>query len=85
MYVIFDIERTFDERVCRSEQDIRDTITGADLVPGHFIVVEFDTADGTSRDVTADFVTDEDDGDADDAFGIPAPDSLRRWHEGRVL
>lgn len=23
--------------------------------------------------------------DEDDASGIPSPDSLRRWHEGRVL
>lgn len=58
-YVIFDVERSFDERICRSSQDVRDTITGADLNRSHFIVVEFDTAEGSCRDVTSDFVAEE--------------------------
>ena len=43
-YVIFDIERTFDERVCRTAQDVRDFINGADLSRSHFKVLELDDA-----------------------------------------
>lgn len=44
-------------------------------------VVEFNPVEGWSRDVTADF------DDEDDEFEVAGehPDSLRRWHEGRVL
>lgn len=59
MFILYDIERSFDERVCRSSQDVRDTISGADLNRSHFIVVEFDTAEGSCRDVTSDFVAEE--------------------------
>ena len=43
-YVIFDIERTFDERVCHTAQDVRDFINGADLARSHFKVLELDDA-----------------------------------------
>lgn len=59
MFILYDVERSFDERVCRSSQDVRDTISGADLNRSHFIVVEFDTAEGRCRDVTSDFVPEE--------------------------
>lgn len=58
-YLIYDIERSFDERVCRNEQDVRDTINGADLSRSHFIVVEFDTDEGRCRDVTDLFQAEE--------------------------
>lgn len=48
-----------------------------------YTVIRFNAVDGTCRDVTHEFVIDED--EAEDAFGVPSPDSLRRWHEGRVL
>lgn len=60
MYLIYDTERTFDEKVCRHEQDVRDTIHGMDLARSHFIVVEFDTGEGRCRDVTSDFVSEDD-------------------------
>lgn len=58
-YLVYDVERTFDERVCRTSQDVRDFIHGADLARSHFIVVEFDTSDGRCRDVTDLFVVEE--------------------------
>ena len=48
-----------------------------------FTVIRFNVAEGTCRDVTDEFLADED--EADDVSGIPSPESLRRWHEGRVL
>jgi hypothetical protein len=60
-YLIYDAERSFDERVCRNEQDVRDTINGADLSRSHFIVVEFDTEEGRCRDVTDLFAAEEPD------------------------
>lgn len=56
-YLIYDRERTFDEKICHSEQDVRATISGADL--SHFTVVEFDTAEGRCRDVSDLFLADE--------------------------
>jgi hypothetical protein len=58
-FVIYDVERSFDERVCRSEQDVRDFIRGADLSRSHFIVVEFDTEEGWCRYVTDLFTVEE--------------------------
>ncbi|GAA2867130.1 hypothetical protein GGQ99_001332 [Aminobacter niigataensis] len=46
-----------------------------------FSVIRFNVVEGTCRDVTDEFLADE----AEDAFGIPSPAGLRRWHEGRVL
>ncbi|TIR87389.1 MAG: hypothetical protein E5X05_01455 [Mesorhizobium sp.] len=59
MFTIFDIERSFDERVFRNFQDVRDFIVGADLGRTKFIVVEFDTAQGWCRDITDLFIEPE--------------------------
>jgi hypothetical protein len=58
-FVVYDVERSFDEKVCRSEQGVRDFIHGADLSRSHFIVVEFDTEEGRCRDVTDLFTIEE--------------------------
>lgn len=47
------------------------------------VVIEFNTVEGWSRDVTLDFLPDDD--DEDDARGIPSPASLLREYHGRVL
>lgn len=61
MFAVFDIERSFDERICRTAREVTDFIAGANLTRSHFIVAEFDTADGWSRDVTDLFTADEPD------------------------
>lgn len=59
LFLIYDTERSFDERVCRDAADVRDTIKGADLAIHHFTVLEIDASEGTSRDVTSDFWPEE--------------------------
>ena len=63
MFLIFDIERSFDEHVCRSEDDVRQFIKDVDAQ--HFCVVQFFLDEGNCRDVTADFVPDEPDDEAE--------------------
>ena len=54
-YLVWDIERSFDERVCLSAQDVRDFIHGADLSRSHFKVLKLDDA----PDVTDQFIVPE--------------------------
>lgn len=81
MFLIFDIERSFDEHVCHSEDDVRQFIKDVDAQ--NFRVVQFFLDEGNCRDVTADFVPDED--DEPSAIDIPSPDELYRQHMARVL
>lgn len=67
--------------VSRNRADIEHEIASA-ACP--FRVIWFNAHEGWSRDVSDEFGPSDDDED-DDAAGIPSPDSLRRWHEGRAL
>lgn len=66
--------------VSRNRADIEHEIASAAC---EFRVIWFNAAEGWSRDVSDEFGAQDD--DEDDAHGIPSPESLRRWHEGRVL
>lgn len=71
--------------VCATRDETEHEIASTDYGsgPDDAIVVWFNPVEGWSRDVSAEFGPSDD--DDDDATGIPSPDSLRRWHEGRVL
>ncbi|MFU0503607.1 hypothetical protein [Pseudaminobacter sp. NGMCC 1.201702] len=81
MHLIFDVENHIDPIVCRTEAEVRDMVV--ELGDAPFQVLRIDV-DELCRDVTDEFLPDEGD-DSDDACGIPSPDSLRRWHNSRVL
>lgn len=66
--------------VSRNRADIEHEIASA---AGPFRVIWFNAFEGWSRDVSDEFGASDD--EDDDAAGIPSPDSLRRWHERRVL
>ena len=65
--------------VSRNRADIEHEIASAGCA---FRVIWFNAFEGWSRDVSDEFAPSDDE---DDAAGIPSPESLRRWHEGRVL
>ncbi|MFC5385148.1 hypothetical protein ACFPLB_04110 [Aquamicrobium segne] len=79
-FLVFDMEDRFNASVCYGEDETREIVRQFDC-PESLQVLRV-TMGHPTRDVTSDFIT-EDEPDA--AFGIPSPDSLRCWHEGRVL
>jgi hypothetical protein len=79
-FIVFDIEDRFNASVCLGEAEAREIIDQFGAGPS--IRVHRITLGEMARDVTADFLGED---AADTAFGIPSNDSLRRWHEGRVL
>lgn len=80
-YLVFDAEDPLNASLCRGEEATREIIDQFGCTAG--LQVLRVTMGELVRDVTADFLPDED--EPDDAFGIPSHDSLRRWHERRVL
>lgn len=79
-FLIFDAEDQLNASVCKGEAEVREIIDQFGCTAG--LQVLRITMGEFVRDVTADFIAED---EADDAFGIPSHDSLRRWHEGRVL
>lgn len=79
-YLVFDGEDRFHASVCWGEEETREIIAQFDCPEG--LQVLRITPGEISRPVTEDFITTDDE---DTAFGIPSPDSLRRWHERQVL
>ena len=78
-FLVWDPEDRFHACICYGEDEVRETI--AQFKDASLLRVRRTTVGELARDVTADFFPEE---DADDAFGIPSPSSLRRWIEGRV-
>lgn len=79
-FLVWDPEDRFHACICYGEDEVRETI--AQFKDASVLRVRRTTVGELARDVTADFFPED---DADDAFGIPSPSSLRRWHERRVL
>lgn len=79
-FLVFDAEDPLHASLCRGEAEVREIIDQFGCTAG--LQVLRITMGELVRDVTADFLTED---EPDTAFGIPSPDSLRRWHEGRVL
>lgn len=80
-FLVFDPEDRLHSSLCFGEAETREVIDQFGSIAG--LRVWRVTPDEMSRDVTDQFIGDED--DADDVSGIPSSDSLRRWHERRVL
>ena len=78
-FLVWDPEDRFHACICYGEDEVRETI--AQFKDASLLRVRRTTVGELARDVTADFFPED---DADDAFGIPSPSSLRRWIEGRV-
>lgn len=78
-FLVWDPEDRFHACICYGEDEVRETI--AQFKDASLLRVRRTTVGELARDVTADFFPED---DADDAFGIPSPSSLRRWHERRV-
>ncbi len=78
-YLVWDPEDRFHACICYGEDEVRETI--AQFNEDVSVRVRRTTVGELARDVTADFFPED---DADDAFGIPSPSSLRRWIERRV-
>jgi len=78
-FLVWDPEDRFHACICYGEDEVRETI--AQFKDASLLRVRRTTVGELARDVTADFFPED---DADDAFGIPSPASLRRWIEGRV-
>jgi len=79
VFTVFDPEDRFHACRCYGEAEAREIISQFDKSVR--LRVERTTLGELCRDVTADFFPED---DADDAFGIPSPSSLRRWIERRV-
>lgn len=78
-FLVWDPGDRFHACICYGEDEVRETI--AQFNDASLLRVRRTTVGELARDVTADFFPED---DADDAFGIPSPSSLRRWIEGRV-
>jgi hypothetical protein len=78
-FLVWDPEDRFHACICYGEDEVRETI--AQFKDASLLRVRRTTVGELARDVTADFFPED---DADDAFGIPSPSSLRRWIERRV-
>lgn len=78
-FLVFDMEDRFNASYCNGEVEVREIIDQFDC-PEHLQVLRI-TMDYPVCDVTSDFIS----ADIDDAPIGPSPESLRRWHEGRVL
>lgn len=76
-YAVYDPEDPFHASICRGEEQLREIIDQFDCPNGLIVKLITD-----ARDVSEDFITTDEE---DTAFGIPSPDSLRRWNEGRAL
>ncbi len=79
-FLVWDPEDRFHACICYGEDEVRETI--AQFNEDVKVRVRRITVGELARGATDDFLPPED--DADDAFGIPSPSSLRRWIEGRV-
>lgn len=79
MYLIFDLEDRIDPIICRDKAMVEDVISELGDEPFQVLTIDVDEM---CRDVTADFIPDDEE---ETAFGIPSPDSLRRWHNSMVL
>lgn len=79
-YAVFDPEDRLHGSICHGAEEVREIINQF-ACPEGLTVIRM-TVDEIARDVTDEFITTDDE---DTAFGIPSPDSLRRWHERRAL
>lgn len=79
-FLVFDAEDRTDPHVCRTAEGVRAVISDLDGQPFQVLTI---AVDEFCRDVTHEFIADEE--EADDTFGVPSPAGLRRWNEGRVL
>lgn len=79
-FLVFSPEDRFHASLCNGEAETREIINQF-ACPEGLTVIRM-TVGEIARDVTDEFITTDDE---DTAFGIPSPDSLRRWSERRAL